>query len=672
MVVLFCILTSFPARASEEDKVRIMNTVVEFYVHVNEAGIEADLSRKISDWYNNKKIQFGPTGDATAEYDRETGIITISENVLNRPLNYDLTIDVANSLFHEFIHTEQGRMNWNSSVEKNYMGLEHHCEREAYYRTLDFMRECAGRRMKALLATMNMTADVCEQVKVAREVRSLFQLWQVYNNDIKSKDIAEQRPKAVQAIDDAKKAMDDAVKELTALENAIHDLDAAIKSGQKGDELKIQLVEFEDLAKKKKHQTELLNQDYQKKYNDVYWNNPWFTMRDKDVMKYAEDTVVSTIKDMTDIVDKAKSAGCDKKKDAKAPADTPSPGATSPSSGTTAGGYWKLTDVKDSSQYFTSSEPKAGNFSTSESKEVTFSGSSMTSSRKGTNAVMIGNSDQVTRVPFVEQQVTSWTDLPKLIVPGVSFSTTLKIAWKPEVARSRDRVSFSAPSGDGAWIEFDFFASKEKIRRGSTSGDGSWGDFDTKVMEATTECQWKLNDPWHRGGVLGQPHFSAFAQVHGSGPGGTGDRMYRYDWVAGPMPAAPPVPLEVNVTTDTPMPKLGDTVMLSTQVTGGTAPYSTQPVRGGGSSEVPRLIRRVEPEYPSVAYNARVEGVVILEATIEPNGRVSNVTVIHGIPLLDQAAIDAVRQWVYEPLKQTVPLIMTVTVTFTLNSRSVD
>ncbi len=89
------------------------------------------------------------------------------------------------------------------------------------------------------------------------------------------------------------------------------------------------------------------------------------------------------------------------------------------------------------------------------------------------------------------------------------------------------------------------------------------------------------------------------------------------------------------------------------------------------SFKAPRLIRRVEPEYPSVAYNALVQGVVILEATIEPNGRVSNVTIIHGILLLDQAAIDAVRQWVYEPLTQTVPLIKTVTVTFSLNSKSV-
>jgi hypothetical protein len=140
--MLSAIISVLPTHASEADKVRIMDTVVEFYVHVNETGIETDMSRRISDWYNNKKIQFGPTGDATAEYDRETGIITISENVLNLPLNYDLTIDVAASLFHEFIHTEQGRMNWNSSVEKNYMGLDHHCEREAYYRTLDFMQDC--------------------------------------------------------------------------------------------------------------------------------------------------------------------------------------------------------------------------------------------------------------------------------------------------------------------------------------------------------------------------------------------------------------------------------------------------------------------------------------------------------------------------------------------------
>jgi len=53
--------------------------------------------------------------------------------------------------------------------------------------------------------------------------------------------------------------------------------------------------------------------------------------------------------------------------------------------------------------------------------------------------------------------------------------------------------------------------------------------------------------------------------------------------------------------------------------------------------------------YPSIAQSARVQGVVIVEATIGPDGKVSDARVLRSIPLLDQAALDAVRQWVFTP-----------------------
>ena len=64
-----------------------------------------------------------------------------------------------------------------------------------------------------------------------------------------------------------------------------------------------------------------------------------------------------------------------------------------------------------------------------------------------------------------------------------------------------------------------------------------------------------------------------------------------------------------------------------------------------------------------------MQGIVILEATISPQGRVVEVKVLRGIPLLDQAAIDAVNTWVYTPTLLNgvpVPVIMTVTVNFKL------
>jgi protein TonB len=75
------------------------------------------------------------------------------------------------------------------------------------------------------------------------------------------------------------------------------------------------------------------------------------------------------------------------------------------------------------------------------------------------------------------------------------------------------------------------------------------------------------------------------------------------------------------------------------------------------------------PVYPDIAMRARVAVVVILEATIDAQGRVVNVRVLRSVPLLDLAAVDAVRQWEFTPTRLNgvaVPVVMTVTVNFTL------
>jgi protein TonB len=78
----------------------------------------------------------------------------------------------------------------------------------------------------------------------------------------------------------------------------------------------------------------------------------------------------------------------------------------------------------------------------------------------------------------------------------------------------------------------------------------------------------------------------------------------------------------------------------------------------------------VSPAYPEMALQARVQGIVILETTIGPRGDVTAVRVLRGVPLLDQSAIDAVKQWIYEPTLLNgvpVPVIMTVTVNYKLS-----
>jgi TonB family protein len=93
-------------------------------------------------------------------------------------------------------------------------------------------------------------------------------------------------------------------------------------------------------------------------------------------------------------------------------------------------------------------------------------------------------------------------------------------------------------------------------------------------------------------------------------------------------------------------------------------------IRVGGNITAPMKIKDVKPVYPPIAQSAKVSGVVIMEVVLGADGRVLDARVIRSIPLLDQAALDAVRQWEFTPvLLNGVPtkIIMSVTVNFTLS-----
>ncbi len=99
------------------------------------------------------------------------------------------------------------------------------------------------------------------------------------------------------------------------------------------------------------------------------------------------------------------------------------------------------------------------------------------------------------------------------------------------------------------------------------------------------------------------------------------------------------------------------------------APPPPQPVRVGGAIKAPKKLRHVDPMYPRIAAVARVQGIVVLECLLSPEGRVAEVKVLQGIPLLDEAAVQAVKQWVFTPTLFNgvpVPAIMTVNVRFAL------
>jgi periplasmic protein TonB len=73
------------------------------------------------------------------------------------------------------------------------------------------------------------------------------------------------------------------------------------------------------------------------------------------------------------------------------------------------------------------------------------------------------------------------------------------------------------------------------------------------------------------------------------------------------------------------------------------------PIRVGGNIRQPRLITKVDPIYPPLARQSRIQGEVVIDAIIDPQGNVSQAKIISGHPMLIQAALDAIRKWKYEP-----------------------
>jgi protein TonB len=97
------------------------------------------------------------------------------------------------------------------------------------------------------------------------------------------------------------------------------------------------------------------------------------------------------------------------------------------------------------------------------------------------------------------------------------------------------------------------------------------------------------------------------------------------------------------------------------------APQPVVPVRIGGNLSAPALVKRVEPTYPDLAVMAKVSGMVILEAIVSADGTVESVKVLRSVKFLDNAAIEAVKQWRYSPLILNgvpTPFVLTVTLNF--------
>ena len=79
------------------------------------------------------------------------------------------------------------------------------------------------------------------------------------------------------------------------------------------------------------------------------------------------------------------------------------------------------------------------------------------------------------------------------------------------------------------------------------------------------------------------------------------------------------------------------------------AKFPPSPIRVSSGPQMAKLVKRVIPVYPPMAKAMRISGVVHLTGVIGKDGRIEHLQLISGHPMLAQAAIDAVRQWIYKP-----------------------
>jgi protein TonB len=92
-------------------------------------------------------------------------------------------------------------------------------------------------------------------------------------------------------------------------------------------------------------------------------------------------------------------------------------------------------------------------------------------------------------------------------------------------------------------------------------------------------------------------------------------------------------------------------------------------IRVGGNVQAAKMLRQIQPVYPQIAKTAHVQGTVILHAIIAKDGSVQELQYVSGPPLLMKSAMDAVRQWRYQPTllnQEPVEVDTTISVIFTL------
>jgi len=137
-------------------------------------------------------------------------------------------------------------------------------------------------------------------------------------------------------------------------------------------------------------------------------------------------------------------------------------------------------------------------------------------------------------------------------------------------------------------------------------------------------------------------------------------------------PAQAPGSMVSGVESGTPSGIDGIGNMAAVQLLPPPSPEPATPMHLHSGMKAPVKVVDVPPIYPVISRNAHIQGVVILEAVLDAKGNVTSVRVLRSVQTLDQAAVDAVQQWRFTPALlngQPVPVVMTVTVNFTLTDR---
>jgi TonB family protein len=188
------------------------------------------------------------------------------------------------------------------------------------------------------------------------------------------------------------------------------------------------------------------------------------------------------------------------------------------------------------------------------------------------------------------------------------------------------------------------------------------GDKETPLMDTDINLPLKKMAVFGFEDKEGKPYFISFHVTNISG-------------MPPPPPPPPPPPSPTSHPTSAPAPPPPPPKEIE-QNKKKIEEFEKGAVRCVDEIKPPRLINKVAPVYPTKAKEARVEGIVVLGTRTDTQGRVSQVMVYRSqTPLLDKAAIDAVKQWVYEPLiidGQPVEAVFTTTVHFKLKPEKTE